>query len=160
MIVGLRLGRLLFSTLLSVSTSLFYQLLRQNKKSLLPLLLSILAELEVEDVVSLLETHRDLYQISFQCLKNQDLNLGLYCTVGNIFRVRLLLEVGANMDSPSYSSGSPLSHAAVNGHEEVVELLLQHGAPIDHNVNSAICPLQAAAKKEYFTIVKLMLIMA
>ncbi|KAJ5534925.1 hypothetical protein N7527_001179 [Penicillium freii] len=113
------------------------------------LLYSILAELDV-DVISLLETHQNLYQISFQCLKNRDLDIRPYCTVGNRFRVQLLLEAGANTDSPSYSSGSPLFHAAVNGHEEVVELLLQHGVQINYNVNSALCPLQAAAKEGYF----------
>ncbi|KAJ5406934.1 hypothetical protein N7465_008218 [Penicillium sp. CMV-2018d] len=121
------------------------------------LLLSILSELDVEDVISLLETDQDLYQISFQCLKNRHLDLRPYCTVGNRSRVQLLLEAGAKTDSPSYSSGSPLFHAAVNGHEEVVKLLLQHGAQIGHNVNSALCPLRAAAKEGYFTIVKLML---
>jgi hypothetical protein len=31
----------------------------------------ILAELEVEDVLSVLETHPDLYQVSYRCLRKR-----------------------------------------------------------------------------------------
>lgn len=121
------------------------------------LLIAILAELEVQDIISVLETHPDLYQISFQCLRNRHLDLRPYCTSGDIFRVRLLLKAGANADYWSYLSGSALSDAIANGHEEIVKLLLEHGARMDDEVHSKFTPLQLAAKKGYFTIVKLML---
>ncbi|KAJ5385292.1 hypothetical protein N7517_003203 [Penicillium concentricum] len=122
------------------------------------LIIAILAELEVEDVISVLETHPDLYQLCFQCICHRDLNLRPYCESGNIFRVRLLLKAGARADRcSSYHSGLALSDAAANGHEEVVQLLLDHGARMDLDLNYDCRPLRVAAKKGYFTIVRLML---
>ncbi|KGO76785.1 hypothetical protein PITC_089890 [Penicillium italicum] len=121
------------------------------------LLIIILAELEVNDVISVLETHPDLYQISFQCLRNRTLDLKPYCESGDISRVRLLLQAGANADSFAFHFGSPLYNAAENGHEEVVKLLLEHGAQANHDIHYKLLPLQAAARKGYFAIVKLLI---
>ncbi|EKV09949.1 Ankyrin-1 [Penicillium digitatum] len=111
------------------------------------LLIIILAELEVEDVISVLETHPDLYQISFHSLRSRRLDLRPYCTSGDIFRVRLLLQPGADADNSSFHFGTPLSDAAANGREEVVKLLLEHGARVDHELHFKHQPLHVAAKK-------------
>ncbi|CAG8265254.1 unnamed protein product [Penicillium nalgiovense] len=123
------------------------------------LLFAILAELEVEDVISVLETHPSLYQVSYWCLRKRrhQLSLRSYSTSGNISRVRILLKAGAKADDWSLHFGSSLADAAANGHEEIVKLLLDHGARMDHEGHFLHRPLQAAASKGYFTIVNLML---
>ncbi|CAG7971238.1 unnamed protein product [Penicillium nalgiovense] len=114
-------------------------------------------ELEVEDVISVLETHPSLYQVSYWCLRKRrhQLSLRSYSTSGNIFRVRM--KAGAKADDWSLHFGSSLADAAANGHEEIVKLLLDHGARMDHEGHFLHRPLQAAASKGYFTIVNLML---
>ncbi|KAJ6186967.1 hypothetical protein N7519_001875 [Penicillium mononematosum] len=123
------------------------------------LLFAILAELEVEDVTSVLETHPALYQVSYWCLRKRRRHLSLrsYSSSGDISRVRILLKAGGKADDWSFFFGSSLADAAGNGHEEIVKLLLDHGARMDHEGHFVHHPLQAAASKGYFTIVNLML---
>lgn len=118
----------------------------------------ILAELKPDDLLSCLEAHPGLGQFSIYCIRRcHNLDLRPYCISGNIFAVRLLLQGGAHADAWSYNSGSPLSDAAANGHEEIARLLLEHGARMDHDIENDLRPLQVAAMKGYVTIVRLML---
>jgi len=45
--------------------------------------------------------------------------------------VKLLVEKGTSVDSKDSSSQTPLSRAAGNGYEAVVELLVEKGADVD-----------------------------
>lgn len=52
---------------------------------------------------------------------------------------------------------TPLSHAAENGHEAVINLLLEKGAEVDLKDNSGRTPLSWAAENGHKTLVKLLL---
>ncbi len=51
--------------------------------------------------------------------------------VGNIEIIQLLIEQGADLNSPNFFSGTPLYIAAFNGHLEAVKMLIENGANIE-----------------------------
>ena len=72
--------------------------------------------------------------------------------------VKLLLEKGADVESKSSSSRTPLSWAAENGHEAVVKLLLEKGADVESkDTKSGQTPLLRAAEYGHEAVVKLLL---
>jgi ankyrin repeat protein len=48
--------------------------------------------------------------------------------------IKLLLEKGADLESKDFSGQTPLSWAAVQGHETVIKLLLEAGAENPNNL--------------------------
>lgn len=63
---------------------------------------------------------------------------------GHIEVVRLLLDLGCDVESEYESHGRPLTVACAEGHETVVSTLLQHGAKVYNNFD---IPIQAALRR-------------
>jgi hypothetical protein len=83
----------------------------------------------------------------------------LYFTAqkGHTEVVRLLLGVGADVNTASNDSSMPLHIAAQNGHTEVVQLLLGAGADVNTACNDGATPLLIAAQKGHIEVVQLLL---
>jgi ankyrin repeat protein len=71
--------------------------------------------------------------------------------------MRLLLERGANAESKDYEGRTPLSWAALRGHEGVVKPLLERGINAESKGNDGWTPLLKAAASGHETVVKLLL---
>jgi ankyrin repeat protein len=89
----------------------------------------------------------------------RDAWLGRAASVGHEAVVKVLLEMGkANVDSKDTESGwTPLSWAAMRGHEDVVRLLLEHKADVGVKDNGGQMALHLAAKEGHKTVVQLLL---
>ncbi|KAE8440915.1 hypothetical protein EG329_006312 [Mollisiaceae sp. DMI_Dod_QoI] len=73
--------------------------------------------------------------------------LALAAEKGHLSLVKLLIEVGADIETRDYRHRlSPLARAAFYGHSEVVKLLLNHGADSDDNVGGDTALSVAAAR--------------
>jgi ankyrin repeat protein len=60
--------------------------------------------------------------------------------------VKLLLEKGVELESKEEHGWTPLSCAAMNGHETVVKLLLKKGAELESKDERGQTPLSKAAE--------------
>lgn len=92
------------------------------------LIYAISIRLNSDDIMSLSEAYPHLYEICIQCLRKHCKNLKLCrsCESGNISRVRLLLQGGANPNEKK--NKACLTKAVAHGHEYIVKLLLENGA--------------------------------
>jgi ankyrin repeat protein len=70
--------------------------------------------------------------------------------------VRLLLEKGAERDSKDNNGRTPLSRAAMMGHEAVVRLLLEKGAEPDSKDSDGQTPLSWATSRRHEAVVRLL----
>jgi len=78
--------------------------------------------------------------------------MGMAAASGNLDLVKLLFELGVNVNGPNPKMGGPLWHAVKGGHEEVAKWLLVHGAnPNQFDV------LGTAAMKGNLSMVKLLM---
>jgi ankyrin repeat protein len=95
-----------------------------------------------------------------------DLNGGLETAVreGKETVVRMLLSMGADLESRDSQSRTPLAHAVLNKHESIVKLLLEKGASVDAlkaigtttDLNSG---LENAVREGKENVIRLLLIM-
>jgi len=85
--------------------------------------------------------------------------LGLASFLGHIDAARLLLDYGAEVNSPSHNGQRvmPLHSAAAGQHLEVVRLLLEHGADPNAVQADDFTPLHAAADIGQVEMVKVLL---
>jgi uncharacterized protein len=85
--------------------------------------------------------------------------LGLAAFFGQTEIVRLLLELGAAVDSPSRNPMHvmPLHSAAANRHLEICRLLLEHEAPVNATQADDFTPLHEAAQNGQLELVRLLL---
>ncbi|KAI9862248.1 MAG: hypothetical protein M1813_004723 [Trichoglossum hirsutum] len=81
----------------------------------------------------------------------------LGATTAGINRLSRLLGAGAQPDSKGKDGQTPLSWAAQNGREAVVELLLEKGAQLDSKDEGSRTPLSWAAENGHGTVVELLL---
>jgi len=81
------------------------------------------------------------------------------CRSGNLERVSLLLEHGADINKSTSDTGiTPLLVAAAAGQSSVVQLLLDKGAQIDKaRSDNGATPLYEAAREGHVNVVKLLL---
>ncbi|XP_026439867.1 26S proteasome non-ATPase regulatory subunit 10-like isoform X2 [Papaver somniferum] len=75
---------------------------------------------------------------------------------GRLAAVEYLLQMGANPEVPNDLDCSPLHHAAMRGHTEIIPLLLSKGINVDVT-NELGSPLQYAAAHGYHDVVKVLL---
>ncbi|CAG2228498.1 unnamed protein product [Mytilus edulis] len=97
--------------------------------------------------------------------------LHLACQNGHIEVIKLLIDVGMNINDTTNSGSTPLhkacqedqkgwsaSHVACqNGHIEVVKLLIDVGMNINDTTNSGSTPLHKACQKGHYETVKFLL---
>ena len=85
--------------------------------------------------------------------------LGFAAFFGHTAIAQRLLQLGANVDTPS-SNGlavTPLGSAAAGKHIELAKLLLAHGANPNHQQNGGFAPLHSACQNDDLAMVKLLL---
>ena len=68
-----------------------------------------------------------------------------------------MVDVNFNFGAPGFSGLTPLSVAAVYGHNEVVQILLNAGADIQRTDDRRSTPLHLAAAYNRYEIVKILL---
>lgn len=85
--------------------------------------------------------------------------LGLACFFGHFEAARLLLEAGAEVNSPSHNAQKvmPLHSAASSRSLEIARLLLELGADPNARQNNDVTPLQAAAANGQIEMAELLL---
>lgn len=85
--------------------------------------------------------------------------LGLAAFFGHTAIARLLLESGAEVDSPSNNGQrvQPLHSSVAGGHFELSKLLLDHGADVNATQEGGFTPLQGAAQNGQREMVELLL---
>ena len=71
--------------------------------------------------------------------------------------VKILLDVGANYETPNKNGWTPLSSAAEKGHGEVVKILLEKGANYETQQKQGATPLNSAANTGHGEVVKILL---
>lgn len=90
-------------------------------------------------------------------LKNVASPLYYAALAGLVEPVRLLLEKGADVDSPGGVCGNALQAASYIGHEEIVRLLLKKGANVNSQGGDYGSALQAASRRGHEAVIKLLL---
>ena len=76
---------------------------------------------------------------------------------GNLGRVKLLIEQGADKDKSDSYGDTPLRTASFFGRHEVVQYLVEQGASLDKGDNQGQTPLTAASVFGYLEIVRCLL---
>jgi ankyrin repeat protein len=85
-------------------------------------------------------------------------NLLKACFTGDIDRVKILLQNGADINVQNISGRAALHCACLYGHIKIVELLLSYGADVNIKDNSNSTPLHYACMQEFEEIVELLLV--
>ena len=75
----------------------------------------------------------------------------------NFEAVKILLELGPNVNNADYESDTPLHYAVANGNLEMVAKLIEHGADVCARNAYQITPVWIAAYRNYPLILKLLL---
>ena len=83
--------------------------------------------------------------------------LHVAASLGDVERVRRLLEAGARVDTVKDDGNTALHCAAIMGHNKVVELLVEEEADLEVTGNSGTTPLMMAASMGHLEIVKTLL---
>ena len=83
--------------------------------------------------------------------------LAMRLTVDMCFRVKLLLEKGADVNAQGGYFGNALQAAAFGGHEAIVQLLLEEGADVNSQGGKYGNALQVASAMGHMPIVQLLL---
>lgn len=73
---------------------------------------------------------------------------------GDVLSIRLLIENNADIKQTDHSYMSPIDHAALKGHTEVVKLLLDAGVPLSSDKSG---PLLWAVRGQHLELVQLLL---
>lgn len=82
--------------------------------------------------------------------------LEYWSCLGNVAKVKLALQKGADVNAKGESDYTALHGAAENGHAEIVELLLAHGANKNAKVSSGKTPLDFARAGKHEVVVRLL----
>jgi ankyrin repeat protein len=77
--------------------------------------------------------------------------------VGNILKVKELVEQRANINEKDSQGNSALCFAATRSHREVVTFLLSQGAEVDNPASNGLTPLMAASRNGWEDIVEMMI---
>tara|TARA_Y100000114_G_C11638524_1_gene268020 strand:- start:105 stop:662 length:558 start_codon:yes stop_codon:yes gene_type:complete len=125
------------------------------------MLLNIFENSKFNDLVHLYYTNRRLKAIAIDIVNrdpNKNRKLRVYSKTNNIRSVRLLLDAGADPDSPNRGNGkSALMQASRRGNTEIVQLLLNAGADTDLQDNNGYTALMQASDSGHTEIVQLLL---
>lgn len=89
--------------------------------------------------------------------ENNDLPLHIAAVNGHKQCVKLLIELGSQVDERNTKGWTPLDCAAANGAYDVCQVLIDHDAPIDAMDRSGTTPLQLACRGGFEDVVQLLL---
>ena len=122
------------------------------------LLLANHANADLEAIKYIIDHYLDAVSIEYVNNSHESMLYKL-CQDGDLHRVKLILEKGAEVDQVCTDSGvTPLYVAAQNGHLEIVKLLLANHANADFvSTKKGVTPLFIAAQNGHLEIVKLLL---
>ena len=86
--------------------------------------------------------------------------LGLACFFGQPAAARLLIESGAEIDTPSKNGAKvmPLHSAVASGQVEIARLLLRRGAPVNARQNGGFTALHSASQNGQLEMLNLLLV--
>ena len=76
---------------------------------------------------------------------------------GHISVAKMLLEAGADVETPDNYGQTPFFMACWKGHAEVANLLLEYGANKDCKTKTGITPFFQACRENHVEVVKLLL---
>lgn len=88
---------------------------------------------------------------------DEDLKLITACQTGDIEKAKTLIENGANVNYKNYYTYKALTHASLNGYEEIVNLLIKAGANIDNEERNGWTALMFASKYGHEKVVETLL---
>ncbi len=77
--------------------------------------------------------------------------------IGNTWRLRKLLRLGAPVDLETESGTTPLQYAARTGRPDIAKLLISYNADINHADENGMTPLMEAAGLGHGTTVEVLL---
>ena len=81
----------------------------------------------------------------------------IYYREGHVVVARMLLEGGAEVETPDNYGQTPFFMACWKGHAEVASLLLEFGANKDCKTKTGITPFFQACRENHVEVVKLLL---
>jgi len=97
---------------------------------------------------------RDLNNLSQEA---KDKNLKMASIAGKLDVVKLLIEVGVDINAKDIYGDTALIYASAYNHKEIVEILIEVGADISIKNNIFFTALKYASKKGHKDIVKLLI---
>ena len=80
-----------------------------------------------------------------------------YSKMGNVYAVKLILKLGADVDAVDKNGDNALIFAAMNGHTEIVRILLNAKADVNAAGNFGLTALMLAVIKEHKETIKVLL---
>ncbi|HUU18847.1 MAG TPA: ankyrin repeat domain-containing protein [Sedimentisphaerales bacterium] len=101
------------------------------------------------------QDHKDVAELLIE--NGADVSLDIVTRLGDMARVKSLIEDGADVNAENISGETPLHTAAATGHSEMAELLIAKGADVNAENRQGETPLKFAADKGHKEIVELLI---
>ena len=94
--------------------------------------------------------------LSYSSLKNADVSLRAAVLIGDLAKVKSLIEEGADINAKDASGNTPLYYAIQQRNEDIAELLIAKGADVNAKNKSGQTALDIAIDQDHTGIVELL----